>query len=281
MAGTLSPATIRALLDEFASSWSVRTIEEAFTDAKIVPVEPEHAPPESGVRRAAARQFIHSLDLQNPHDCLRLLPIFELALQDMNGWDGKPVPQRKRILDRLRRDGFERDADGSIRPTTAVVLPSLPPAAVDEPVLREHLARLERGMEGDPAAVIGSSKDLIESVCKLVLQRLNVPYEDSIKVPALVKTTLKSLKLHPESLAPTAPAGEAVKRILSALSSMAVGVAELRNELGTGHGRGVALSLSDRHGHLAAGAATTFARLLLETLEDPKAPWRSGRTDVT
>ncbi len=144
----------------------------------------------------------------------------------------------------------------------------------DEAVLREHLERLERGLVDDPAAAIGASKDLIESVCKLVLLRLEVEHDTKADVPVLVKTTLKSLKLHPHALAPTGLASEAVKRILAALSSMAVGVAELRNELGTGHGRAVVRALSARHAHLATGAATTFARFVLETLEDPNAPWR-------
>lgn len=277
MTGELSKATIRALLDEFAGSWTVRTIEDVFTDAGIVPVPEEDAPREQGVRRTTARQYLHSLNLDNPHDCLKLMSVFEQALEDMTGWDGKPDPVRTRLLDRLRRDGFERRSDGTIRPSTAAVLPPLPTAQVDEDVLREHLTRLERGLEDDPAAVIGSSKELIESVCKLALHRLGIEFNETDDVPALVKTTLKELNLHPEALAPTAPAGEAVKRILGSLASMAVGVAELRNKIGTGHGRGVSFKLSARHAHLAAGAATTFTRLLLETLEDPEAPWRAGR----
>ncbi|RKT86345.1 abortive infection Abi-like protein [Saccharopolyspora antimicrobica] len=273
----MSKATIRALLDEFAASWTIRTIEDVFTDAGIVPVAPGEAPEEQGERRTTARQYLHSLDLSDPRDCLTLMPVFELVLEDMMNWDGTPAPQRVRLLERLRRDGFERQPDGTIRPTSAVVLPTLPSSQVDEAVLREHLTRLERGLEGDPAVVIGSSKELIESVCKLVLQRLTIEYDENDDVPALVKVTLKALKLHPETLAPTAPAGEAVKRILGSLASMAVGVAELRNKIGTGHGRGVTLKLSPRHAHLAAGAATTFARLLLETLEDPEAPWRAGQ----
>lgn len=277
MAGTLSKATIRALLDEFAGSWTVRTIEDVFIDAGIVPVPEGDAPQEQGVRRTVARQYLHSLNLNNPRDCFELMPVFEQALEDMTGWDGKPDPSRTRLLDRLRRDGFERRPDGTIRPTTSVILPPLPTTQVDEDVLREHLARLERGLDDDPAAVIGSSKELIESVCKLVLQRLAIKYDETNDVPALVKTTLKALKLHPEALAPTAPAGEATKRILGSLASIAVGVAELRNKIGTGHGREVSFKLSARHAHLAAGAATTFTRLLLETLEDPEAPWRAGR----
>lgn len=72
--------------------------------------------------------------------------------------------------------------------------------------------------------------------------------EETDDVPVLVKITLKALKLHPEALAPTAPAGEAVKRSLGSLASMGRGVAGLRNKIGTGHGRGVTFKLTpDTH----------------------------------
>lgn len=192
------------------------------------------------------------------------------------GRQARPHPD-PRLVERLRRDGFERRDDGTIRATAEVILPSPPATQVNEDVLREHPVRLERELEGNPAAVIGSSKELIESACKLVLQRFSVAYEEADDVPVLVKATLKTLKLHPDALAPTAPAGEAVRRILGSLASMAIGVAELRNRIGTGHGCGVSFKLSMRHAHLAAGAAATFMRLLLETVEDPEAPWRVAR----
>ncbi|WP_161499498.1 abortive infection family protein [Tsukamurella tyrosinosolvens] len=92
-----------------------------------------------------------------------------------------------------------------------------------------------------------------------------------------MKQTLKALHLHPEAIAPTVPSSDAIKKILGSLSTLAVGVAELRNAIGTGHGREVSHNLSARHAYLAVGASTTFARLILETLEDPAAPWRRER----
>ena len=86
--------------------------------------------------------------------------------------------------------------------------------------------------------------------------------------------TQKALRLHPATLAPTGRGSETVRRILSNLSQVAVGVAELRNEYGPDHGRTQVTVLSPRHAHLAVGCASTYARMLLETLDDPGAPWR-------
>jgi hypothetical protein len=93
-------------------------------------------------------------------------------------------------------------------------------------------------------------------------------------VPALVKAAQKALRLHPATLAPTGRGSETVRRILSNLSQVAVGVAELRNEYGPDHGCTQVTVLSPRHAHLAVGCASTYARMLLETLDDPGAPWR-------
>lgn len=271
----ISPTTVRALLDLFASDWTVRSIENLFVDVGLSPLPADEVPAESGVRRQAARQFIANLDLADPRDSARLLPVFDEVLSNMKDWRGNAHPPLERLLRRLHADGYDRAADGKLRAVSTVNMsPLTVPEGVDESVLREHLGRLEQNLFDDPAAAIGASKDLVESACKLVLTRMQVPHDGKADVPVLVRTTLKALKLHPDTLAPTAPAVEAAKRILSALGSLAVGVAELRNAVGTGHGRAAYVALAPRHAHLAVGSATTFVRMLLETLEDPSAPWR-------
>jgi hypothetical protein len=49
---------------------------------------------------------------------------------------------------------------------------------------------------------------------------------------------------------------------------------ELRNTSGTRHGRTTPTVLVARQARLAAGAGVTIATLLLDTLDDPEAPWR-------
>ncbi|MBS4009555.1 MAG: abortive infection family protein [Roseovarius sp.] len=86
-----------------------------------------------------------------------------------------------------------------------------------------------------------------------------------------------ALKLHPTTVAPTAKGRDTIVRILSNLSQVAVGVAELRNEYGPDHGRRRSTSgLRPRHAHLAVGAAATYCRLLLETLGDRRAGQESS-----
>ncbi len=79
MVGKISQQTVRALLDVFASSWSVRTIENLFVDAGIVPVA--DAPESDGVRRSTAMQYIHGLDLDSARDKDGARPPFSCGVQ--------------------------------------------------------------------------------------------------------------------------------------------------------------------------------------------------------
>ncbi|HEX5880020.1 MAG TPA: abortive infection family protein, partial [Actinomycetota bacterium] len=175
----------------------------------------------------------------------------------------------------LEWDGYRLDATGRLRTPPAAELDALPLAALDDPAaIYDHIDRIGRVMDTDPAQAISGARALIEATTKLVLNQLGVAYDEHADVPALVKAAQKALGLHPETLAPTGKGSETVRRILSNLSQVAVGVAELRNQYGPDHGRTQVTVLSPRHAHLAVGCASTYSRLLLETLADPDAPWR-------
>jgi hypothetical protein len=148
-------------------------------------------------------------------------------------------------------------------------------ALADPGAIEDHLRRIQLSVVADPGHAIGVAKELIESTAKLVLEALGERYDDKADVPTLVKQTQRALALHPSTLAPTTKGVESVRRILAGLSSIAVGVAELRNLYGTGHGKTQRVAgLGSRHAQLAVDAASTYCRALLATLADPSAPWR-------
>ncbi|MDE0135297.1 MAG: hypothetical protein OXM54_10710 [Acidimicrobiaceae bacterium] len=68
----------------------------------------------------------------------------------------------------------------------------------DEPVVREHVRRLQLALdEDDPALLLGSRKELLESTAKIVLAR--VGEAPPTTYPALVTRALEVLMLHPKS----------------------------------------------------------------------------------
>ncbi len=46
----------------------------------------------------------------------------------------------------------------------------------DPQVIREHLKRIDRDLKGDLASAIGSSKELVESILKTILDNYEVGY---------------------------------------------------------------------------------------------------------
>ncbi|MEV4055186.1 abortive infection family protein [Amycolatopsis sp. NPDC049688] len=101
-----------------------------------------------------------------------------------------------------------------------------------------------------------------------------------ISAPALVKDAQTALGLHPSSHAPGPDGNDAVKKILGSVTGVAIGVAELRNRYGTGHGAaGTRTGLGTRHAHLAVNAAFTWCQLMLDTLGDQQALWGGPRRD--
>jgi hypothetical protein len=148
----------------------------------------------------------------------------------------------------------------------------------DPAAIREHLARLQRiGIDqSDPPLAIGTAKELVESTAKTVLQERGFEIDDKDKLPALVRRAQEALGLHPVAAGPGPDGTDAVRRILSGLTSIAAGLGELRNRgYGTGHGpKGERVGLRPRHARLAVNAAVTWCSVMLDTLADPEAPWR-------
>ncbi len=150
----------------------------------------------------------------------------------------------------------------------------------DRAAIEAHLRRLDASVEADPEHAVGVAKELIESTVKLVLRDLDVPFGSADNLPRLAKQAQQALGLHPDALSPDARGIESSKKVLDGLTQIAIGLAELRNEYGTGHGRtSPASGIKPRHARMAVDAATTYCRALLATLADPDAPWRRRSVD--
>ncbi len=108
------------------------------------------------------------------------------------------------------------------------------------------------------------------------MDRLQVDYGSAPKLPELVRLAQKELGVHPEAIAPDKEGYDTIRVILGSLAQVAIRVNDLRRPYGTGHGRPERPSgLRVRHARLAVGGAAVYCRFLLDTLEDPDAPWRA------
>ena len=242
----------------------VRQVARAFEDEGL-DADPDdtHDWYRPGARRGTFDRHTAGVDWTDPAHVRQVLNVFESMLR----WP-LDAEYRENLVRHLQRDGYLVDDLGRIRGGATSVLADIPLDQLTDPSsIYEHLERIASSTDSDPGVAISGAKALIEATTKLVLSELQVEFDERADVPTLVKAAQRALALHADALAPTAPGVEITKRILSNLSQLAVGIAELRNQYGPDHGRTTAVvGLRPRHAHLAVGAATTYCRMLLETL---------------
>lgn len=274
-----SKRTLNLLGDELAQSWTVRTIEVLFDDADIARGPESAGENESGVRRSLMRQYLATLNLDDSADTHKLANVISDVLADLR----RQLPETQQWYDRwlayLRRDGFAVDSDtGRITVHGASLTEQALSALPDASAIRDHLRRLGDNIDTDPRLAVSVAKDLVESTAKLVLRERQVAYGPGDTVPQLVSRAQESLGLAAKSATAEGEEEErALKAILGSLANLARGVTELRNKVGVGHGReSVPAWVRPRHARLAAGSAQVWCQLMLETFDDPTAPWRSA-----
>lgn len=135
----------------------------------------------------------------------------------------------------------------------------------------QQINLMESSIETSPYQAIGIAKELIETACKSIFKDKKEDYDKNWNLSRLMQETTKLLKLTPNDISDEAKAAKSIKQILGSLASVVQGIAEVRNEYGSGHGKDSDFKgLQPRHAKLATGAASTLAIYLLETHETKK-----------
>ncbi len=266
MTGDLVHRRVRRAFRDLSQEWgTLEKIEDAFETEGF---EPKGVSNVTGSCRYVFESYANAIDWKDRAQAQRALRVF----QDVLSWgEGDKSESAIKAVGKLRRllleDGYVLDDEGRIREKPHYGNPELPLANLrDAESIREHLARLD---PSDPPLAISSAKSLVEATCKCVLEELGEPYDEGVDIPSLVKSVQKALKLHPDTIAPTKKGRGTIVRVLSNLSQLVVGIAELRNEYGIDHGRTrPSGGLGTRHAQLAVGASRTYCEFLLETLDD-------------
>lgn len=135
----------------------------------------------------------------------------------------------------------------------------------DPAVLEEHLTRIRDSLTSDPAAAISSSKNLMESLFRIILDSAQIAYAAKDDVPQLYRKVAEVLDLKAESVPGSVKGSEASQQVLRTLVTTVQSLAELRNALGIGHGRSTRSLALARHARLALNATVTIAEFVLDT----------------
>ncbi len=119
----------------------------------------------------------------------------------------------------------------------------------------------------DPDGAITLARTLLETVCKHVLENLQVPFDDGADLPKLYGLTAQAL-----TLAPDQHTEQIFRQILGGCKSVVEGLGAVRNKLSDAHGRSPSrVRPSARHAELAVNLAGAMGTFLVQTWIDRRA----------
>ena len=162
----------------------------------------------------------------------------------------------------LARQGWNLAPAGHMTPIGAIDLETGGREALDD-----QIRRLRQNTD-DPALLLGTAKELLESVAKFVLQELQVPTPS--KNPdfgELWHWTRERLGILPEQVAGDVDGSKAIKAILGSAWKIVEQVNALRNLQGTGHGRTLPAGVTAEQALLVVREACSIAEFTLAALD--------------
>lgn len=135
---------------------------------------------------------------------------------------------------------------------------------VDE--MRRQVERIRRDYAGDPEAVVGQAKELIETVCKTILG-MTGGAEGMVKFPALVKKTYLHLGIDPSQVEGATVEAQAARELIGGVTKILNATDTLRNARGTGHGRSGSPLIDDAVARMTVGMVLAAVVYLAELFE--------------
>lgn len=160
------------------------------------------------------------------------------------------------------RQDWELTNDGQLRPMGIGSVKSFE----GRPAIEDQLGRLRRAAD-DPALLLGTAKEMLESTAKYVLEVFSVEITAGMSFEALWFHARDRLGIHPKDVDVTQPGGEQIREILQSSWSIASKTNELRNVEGTGHGRLLPTGMTTEMALLVVREACSVAEMVLSSLD--------------
>jgi hypothetical protein len=180
------------------------------------------------------------------------------------------VEGRKRIENIFAMEGLTYSHGGHIFGSAV----SVPARSLDDLLRKRAIPEIEiefrralESVESDPPAALTAASSILESFCRIYLQKegLPLPTDQSAK-------PLWNAVAHHIGFAPVAHADQDIKKVLSGFLSVVDGIASLRTHDVSAHGKERrSYRILSRHARLAVHAAHTLVLFGLETWAERKA----------
>ena len=129
--------------------------------------------------------------------------------------------------------------------------------------IRQTVEAIEGAIHDQPAFVFDLAKSLVETICKTILEDLDVDYDINSDAPKLLKETLTQLRFFPSEHKSPSTVTKSIKTTVNGLMTTVYGLCELRNREGMAHGReAFSSNLEPMQAILAASAADAVSSFL-------------------
>lgn len=159
----------------------------------------------------------------------------------------------------LRQRGWSLDEEGRLEPLGEIHF-----EVGDRQALNDQLNRLRRSTE-DAALLLGTAKELLESVGKFVLEEGNRLPDRRMDFPEVMTLSMEQLGVMPAQVDASTEGGKQMRKVYQAIRTVVEAVNELRNDHGTGHGRTLPTGVSVEAARFMIRQATIVAEMLLAT----------------
>jgi len=136
-------------------------------------------------------------------------------------------------------------------------------ARFDSGHVREAWTKAQSRLNTDPSGSLTAVRTLLEAICKHILDKHDVPYDDKDDLPRLYAGASKRLVL-----APSQQTEPDFRRIAGAVTTVVETLGTIRNRLGDSHGKGASSGEpTNRHAELAVSLGGAVAVFLIRTWE--------------
>jgi hypothetical protein len=188
--GDLIPRRLKSLLEDWLTGNStVSKIEGFFGEEDIAFTEGPAS--NAGTRRSLIRGFYRSLDSNSRRDQKRFLNVLAAVLEYLEEREARE-PFNTSFPDDLA--AFRKElgklgyaySEGKILATSVTARlddAKMHAETFDLAHMGEHIRRIEGAIDTDPAAAIGSAKELVETTAKTILDQRGVAYGKNDDLP--------------------------------------------------------------------------------------------------
>lgn len=146
------PRRVRIAFREELVGWYLGAVDDLFQAEGFRP-GPDN-PAVSGERRSRVEQYYSAVDWDSLDGTSRVPRVFEEVLAGTENGEG-----RENLIAVLQRDGFEVDGSGRARRPGSETLAGLIERSDLPTGVRVQIDRIEKSLETDPEAAIGSAKE--------------------------------------------------------------------------------------------------------------------------